>query len=228
MKKVYIRKTKETSLFYQAEVGFIKMGYEIIHYETVPEDITKDDVLIGYIGNVHKALRYLNIEVPQAIDYPEELNWYFWREIKRIESVDEIKIPSFVKPVNFKEFNGRVVREFRDLIGIKDIPMYTSEILDIETEYAVYVINGEIAGIKHYKGNPYISLNKRTVDECISKYKNCPASYRMDFGVTDLSKTIVIEVNDGYSSGNYGLDEITYAKFLLARWEELMKLPEKD
>jgi len=228
MKKVYIRKTKETSLFYQAEVGFIKMGYEIIHYETVPEDITKDDVLIGYIGNVHKALRYLNIEVPQAIDYPEELNWYFSREIKRIETVDEIEINTFVKPVNFKEFPGRVIREFRDLIGITDTPMYTSQIINIETEYAVYVIKGEIVGIKHYKGNPYIPLNKRVVDECIGKYKNCPASYRIDFGVTDLSQTIIIEVNDGYSSGNYGLNEITYAKFLLARWEELMKSPKKE
>ena len=218
MKKVYIRKTKETSLFYQAEVGFNLMGYEIELYDEVPEDITKDDVLVGYIGNIHRGLRYLGIEVPPAIDYPDELKAYFGREIKIIETINEIKIPSFVKPINHKEFNGRVVREFKDLIGVIDTPMYTSEIINIETEYAVYVINGEISGIKHYKGDPYIPLNKRIVEECIEKYKNCPASYRIDFGVTDLNKTVVVEVNDGYSSGNYGLSDITYAKFLLARW----------
>lgn len=43
----------------------------------------------------------------------------------------------------------------------------------------------------------------------------------MDFGVTNTGATILVEVNDGYSLGNYGLDSLLYAKLLSARWTEL-------
>lgn len=222
MKKLYVRQDINSSLYDQASVGFDLMGYEVIRFREFPQNTTKEDLVIGWISDSHKFLNNIGIDIPDSIDYPEELYNYFGREIKIIETINEIKFPSFIKPIEHKQFNGIIVREFKDLIGVRDVPMYTSEIINIETEYAVYVINGEIAGIKHYKGDPYIPLNKRIVEECINKYSNCPSSYRIDFGVTDLSKTIIIEVNDGYTSGNYGLSDITYAKFLLARWEEIL------
>lgn len=43
----------------------------------------------------------------------------------------------------------------------------------------------------------------------------------MDFGVTDKGETVLIEVNDGFSIGLYGLFHIDYAKLLSARWAEL-------
>lgn len=228
MKKVYIRQDKNSSLYDQASIGFDLMGYEIIRFREFPENAMKEDLVIGWISDSHKFLNNINIKIPESIDYPEELRNYFSREIKRIEAISEITFPLFIKPIEHKQFNGRVVKEFKDLIGIRDVPMYTSDIINIETEYAVYVTNDKIAGIKHYKGDPYISLNKRIVEECINNYSNCPASYRIDFGVTDLNKTIVIEVNDGYTSGNYGLPDTVYAKFLLARWEEILNFGDKN
>lgn len=225
MKKVYIRKDINSSLYDQASIGFDLMGYEVIRFKKFPEEVTKDDLIIGWISDSHKFLNNVGIKIPESIDYPKELNEYFSREIKRIETINKITFPSFIKPVEHKQFNGRTVKEFKDLIGIKDVPMYTSEILNIETEYAIYVINKEIIGVKHYKGDPFIPLNKRIVAECISKYINCPSSYRIDFGITDINQTIVVEVNDGYTSGNYGLSDITYAKFLLTRWQEILNTP---
>ena len=43
----------------------------------------------------------------------------------------------------------------------------------------------------------------------------------MDFGVTADGRTLMIEVNDGYSLGCYGLLYLDYAKLLSARWAEL-------
>jgi succinate-acetate transporter protein len=37
----------------------------------------------------------------------------------------------------------------------------------------------------------------------------------------DTDKTLLIEVNDGYALGSYGLFYIDYAKILAARWAEL-------
>lgn len=43
----------------------------------------------------------------------------------------------------------------------------------------------------------------------------------MDFGVTEDGRTILIEVNDGYSLGAYGLEPTLYTRLLTARWAEL-------
>ena len=55
----------------------------------------------------------------------------------------------------------------------------------------------------------------------IRKYTDAPKGYAIDFGVTADGKTVLIEVNDGYALGSYGLMEIDYAKLLSARWAEL-------
>ena len=43
----------------------------------------------------------------------------------------------------------------------------------------------------------------------------------MDFGVTDDGRTLLIEINDGFSLGTYGIEDTLYAKLLTARWAEL-------
>ena len=43
----------------------------------------------------------------------------------------------------------------------------------------------------------------------------------MDFGVTVDGRTLMIEVNDGYALGSYGLYYLDYAKLLSARWAQL-------
>ena len=48
-----------------------------------------------------------------------------------------------------------------------------------------------------------------------------PEGFAMDFGVTDDGRTLLIEVNDGYSLGTYGLEATLYARLLSARWAEL-------
>ncbi len=59
------------------------------------------------------------------------------------------------------------------------------------------------------------------MEQCIAQYKSAPAGYAIDFGVTDKGQTILIEVNDGYALGSYGLFYLDYVKLLSARWAEL-------
>lgn len=226
MKTVYIRDSKETSLFKQAEVGFIKMGYNVLLYKNFPSDITRDDVVIGYISDVFTALKTLDIPLPEALDYPEELKSYFGREIGETNLdyiINNPQIyPIFIKPKKHKLFNGVVVREFKDLIGVSDVEMWCSKPVNILTEYRAYINDNKIVGLKHYKGNPYLALDISKVVGAMQTWKSSPISYSIDFGLTEEGETIVIEVNDGFGLGNYGLNEIDYAKLLLARYEELV------
>lgn len=54
-----------------------------------------------------------------------------------------------------------------------------------------------------------------------SVFWSAPAGYAVDFGITDKGETLLIEVNDGYAFGCYGLLNIYYSKLLSARWAEL-------
>lgn len=48
-----------------------------------------------------------------------------------------------------------------------------------------------------------------------------PAGYAIDFGRTADGRFLVVEVNEGYSIGSYGLFYIDYAKLISARWAEI-------
>ena len=63
--------------------------------------------------------------------------------------------------------------------------------------------------------------NYLAIKKAVQEYKTAPAGYSLDFGLTDTGKTLLIEVNDGYALGSYGLFYIDYAKLLAARWAEL-------
>ena len=45
--------------------------------------------------------------------------------------------------------------------------------------------------------------------------------------MTNEGKTVLIEINDGFSLGNYGMKSYEYARFLEARWDELVAAKEQ-
>ena len=229
--KAYIKQTTESSLFEQAKVGFIKMGYECIYYkEDLPDDLTVEDVVVGYISDVQKSLLKLGKNIPQPIDYPQELSQFLAREIKKIKysELPKDNYPYFIKPVKHKVFAGKVIREFKDLIGIPETELYyTKDILNILSEYRVYIQNKKIISVKHYKGNPFIPPNEGAIINMINNYNHQPNTYALDVGVCLIQnklETILIEVNNGYSLGNYGLDELSYAKLLRDGYRQYLKV----
>lgn len=64
---------------------------------------------------------------------------------------------------------------------------------------------------------PYTEVIKKAVQS----YTKAPAGYLADFGLADEGRTVLIEINDGYALGSYGLFYLDYAKLLAARWAEL-------
>lgn len=56
----------------------------------------------------------------------------------------------------------------------------------------------------------------------VKEYRDAPAGYGIDFGVTADRRTLLVEVNDGYALGCYGLQHDLYAQLLSARWSELV------
>lgn len=52
--------------------------------------------------------------------------------------------------------------------------------------------------------------------------KTMNRAYSLDFGITDSGVMMLVEVNEAFALGTYGLPSIIYARMLETRWQEIM------
>lgn len=120
---------------------------------------------------------------------------------------------------------GAEIRSPKDLVGCgnweHDVPVWCSEPVQFITEWRGFIRYGKILDARHYRGTWEKMPDPEVIRKAVQDYKTAPAGYSLDFGLTDTGKTLLIEVNDGYALGSYGLFYIDYAKLLAARWAEL-------
>ncbi len=237
MRKVYLQFNEDGTYLSQnifmAEQGFKSFGYELqsFHFDELSDlELSKEDVVVGFIGTVQKALLRLGVTAPLPIQPPEELKAFLKREqwkttlgeIRRLE-----RLPVFIKPLyGSKSFTGHVIYEFKDLIRSTSFPndfeVMAQDALDIVSEWRVYVIKQEVKGIAHYNGSPLALPKANYIQETIAKYAQPPLAYGIDFAVTKTGETVLLEINDAYGIGNYGLADYHYARLLETRWDELV------
>lgn len=217
--------------FYTALEAFYFMGFELVKVENIEEvHIEEDGVCLGSIQFVNSALKKLNKVVPLPIDYPESLRVYLGRKIWQ-STIDEIaNDPTqwnvFAKPNGFaKKFTGRLIKSTKDLIGCGDrnlnTPVWVSEPVNFVAEWRVFVRYQRVLGARLYRGDWRVQFDYKVIERAISDFVDAPAGYALDFGLTNDGKQLLIEVNDGYSLGSYGLYYVDYAKLLSARWAQL-------
>ncbi|HBE21069.1 MAG TPA: DUF4343 domain-containing protein [Cyanobacteria bacterium UBA11149] len=201
--------------------------------------LNKNILVAGYIPVVLNALCQLGIEPPKPNDYPPSLQPFLGRRIWQStvrdiirgfsQSYYPIASPIFVKPSGkLKRFTGRVFESERDLFYLegvsKHLPVYCSEVVRWLSEYRVFAIKSKIVGIQHYSGDPSISINEDIVVnaiECLEKSGEATAAYAIDFGVIENNRTALVELNDGFAIGSYGLDKTVYTDLIITRWCEL-------
>lgn len=217
---------------FNAYYGLRDMGFECIMFSSYQELIShhhlRGEIIVGGIEMIRKRLLDFSID-PPVIDYPQELSAYLGRIIVKRKLSDVTNNPDrwpvFIKSQEQKKISGKVIRGPKDLMGLghqgEDPLIYTSQVLDIKSEYRVFVRYGKILDIKHYHGDPLRFPSCTTILESIEDYTSAPDSYGIDFGVLGDGRTILIEVNDAWALGCYGLEAHLYAKFLLTRWAQL-------
>ena len=233
---VYIRQSKlpnEVSINkYNAQVGAYLQGEEVILYQSFSEikQLTSDDTVVDYITETRALLKMMGLNVP-VYDYPIELKEFYGRKIYAGVLGEIVNIPDnwgkFIKPkAGSKVFTGRVVNGTRDLIGIGlpfDYPIWISEVVEFIAEWRCFVLDGQVLDVRPYTGDYHAHFDASVIDEAISCWKAAPMAYGLDIGVTRDGRTLVIEVNDGYALGNYGLSPLNSINFHKARWKEMVK-----
>lgn len=233
--------------FASAMYGFLEMGYEVIPYESVLDiydKVTREDIVIDYIDQCESIFSRFG---KKAIlpNYPERLSKYLgrkvWTDTINAFSSDPEKWKSgwFIKPIRNKAFTGKVIHSLSDLIGCgnqhEDYEILVSEPISIMGEWRGFILNDRILDVRPYgsltdyqKGYEGYKAHysEKTIDQMMADFrlwKGRPVACSMDICVTKDGRTLLLEMNDAYSLGSYGLPSILYAKMLEARWNQIME-----
>jgi hypothetical protein len=221
---------------------------EIIFFESDTPEGELGQILIPksnknmVIADIDQTLAYfdrIGVKYPEPLNVPKELEIYAERDFA-YTTIGELKakkdtftFPLFMKPRRrLKQCPAGVITNVKNieltLAGIPDdVEIVVSGVLDMVSEYRCFVQEGNLVGIQHYQGDFRIFPDMLEVQNMIRDYKSAPSAYTLDVAIVPIGRetaaTVIVECNDGWSVGHYGLEAKTYFKFLRTRWNDLMR-----
>lgn len=235
--KFYIRHREgypETEMQDYARRGMWTLNVETVPFEWIDDineikDLGSTVGIAGYIGDIHRGLEVLGKPIPPNVDYPEELADFLGRKIWKstLEEVRSSIHPLFVKPQEHKAFSGFLWQNDEGSRGRivtqpDDCPVFIAEPVQFVAEYRSFILHRKIIDCRRYKGDWSIAPNKDIAENAVKIMgKTAPHAYCLDWGITSEGKTILVEMNEGYAFGHYGLHPVSYAHMLSARWNEM-------
>jgi len=220
--------------------GFAFLGYDVRYF--LPEELpglalTPEVIVVGGMGTTRAAIERVAGYLPTLAGVPAMLTPYLGRECWRTTPAEVRKarrFPVFLKPYeDAKAFTGRVVNtagEMEALPALRpnfpaltdDFPLLASEPVVFQSEWRVFVLRGRVLGVSHYAGDALLFPTAGTIRRALGAFSGAPAGYSADFGVADDGRTLLVEINDGYSLGCGALVANLYAELLEARWDEIV------
>jgi hypothetical protein len=198
--------------------------------------LSRSTLVAGSIPFVRSAFLQLGIQPPVLNEYPNCLAEFLHRRMWTLTQGQLYKYfdeagrkPCFAKPeTRRKRFTGRVFSCAEDLIHADgascSMSLVCADVVEWLTEYRVFVLHGHTLGIRHYRGDSTLALDFNVVRRAIEIFENSGTaciSYAADFGVLASGITALVEVNDAWGLGSWGLDENAYTDLIIARWREI-------
>lgn len=226
--------------FYKAWEGFRKRQLHCELFQAKQLDdgslsLSRETLVAGGLRTVEAAMAKIGMQVPDANNLPEQLQSYrgretwasTWGELRRKYSETGPPQPLFVKPLNRnKGFPSIALFNADDFVSLSQLSdsdeVLVAEYVLFESEWRCFVCRGQVIEISHYQGGLFTYPDATVIRNAIADFgSDAPAGYAIDFGVLDSGKTVLVEVNPGYSLGSYGLNAVEYSELLEARWIEL-------
>lgn len=212
-----IRGVEEFNLVKDLSTSSNKLIHEFILSDTsIHDDIEdiKDWIPVGSIQFLEEHLkRYHNVDLMTPIEVPVELRLdkFLKRKYFMLNSKDELPNEGywFIKKCDrLKEFTSLGIPAlYKD--SLPEGKYAVSEVVDIVSEYRVFVSNIVIVGVQYYLGDPLVFPNVKTIKDMVDEYSknsNRPKAYSLDIAVLESGDTVVLEVHPFASLGTYGFD----------------------
>jgi len=234
--KFYVRHRDgypETEVLDYSRRGFWALGVETSTFESTSEidfigDLSPTVGLAGYFEDVHCALTKMGLPIPPSNDYPEQLQDFLGRSIRK-EYLGDVRCSaktSFIKPVSHKLFTGTIFSndEFsrrKIVTQADDVEVWVSDLVNFVSEYRCFILHDQIIDCRRYKGDWAKAPDRSIVEAAVEKMRGSCCAYCLDWGITDDGRTLLVESNDAYALGHYGLNPILCALMTSARWYEM-------
>lgn len=190
------------------------------------DNLIRDNVFIGsveFMKEVFSRVGKTDIRVPENSN----------RQHLKM-TLGEAKILSkskniFIKPFDIKLFTGFVLDQmvYSSISDISDdtlVMVYDVFSSTIESEWRCYIGRNRVVDIRNYSGDMFITPNKEYLESVINSNKlKFPTAYTIDIGILENGDNVVIEYNDMWAIGNYGIDNYEYFSLLKSRYFEIVK-----
>jgi len=235
---IYIQSDKEKKIAHHfdcscAIYGAEELGldYKFVSFEEVSsgkfDNLIKNNLFVGsveFMKEVFSRIDINHVKLPKNSNRKSELIT-LGEAKKRVKSTGSI----FIKPIDTKLFTGFVLDEmvYNSISNIPDntevlaYDVFKSKIL---SEYRCYVRKGEVIDIRHYSGDIFPFPNKDYLINVLEENKsNFPCCYTIDIGILESGENVVIEFNDMWAIGNYGMPNYLYLRCLRERYFEIVK-----
>ena len=136
----------------------------------------------------------------------------------------------FIKPYEIKSFPATVLDGAR-YSYLNSVPRDTLVYVykpfgkEILTEWRCYIHNNKLVDVKNYSGSfmrfPYLGGIPDLIKD--NKELGFPNTYTIDIAELETTNQVVVEYNDMWAIGNYGVPNDLYLEMLKTRYFDIMK-----
>ncbi len=236
---IYIQSNTERTLPHHFDAACAMYGamdsgldYKLISFEDIPKfkNIIKTNVFVGSTEFMREVFKQINKNPKFPINSDRDHEDQTLGEVrKRIENGEEL----FVKPTEIKQFTGLVINKIW-INSLKEYPDSTTVMVykvlpKILAEWRIYVHLNKIVDIKNYAGSLFTPIPpKYWIQSLIDKNRNnfTHSAYTIDVATLNTMYGFpytVIEFNDMWAIGNYGVPNDIYLSMLRDRYFEIVR-----
>ena len=206
------------------------------HIDEVP--VRRNNMVVGFVEDTRVFFKRLKIQEPTPMGIPKTLEPMVKRKHKVVTLKEFYEVdmcPIFAKPYSLLKgcSSGVINRDSSKRFVMSDAPqnddflLFTSDVVDIKDEFRCFIHNGKVVDVRHYNiGNGMNFPDPKYINDCVDLMNGAldtPCAYSLDVMVLADGTTELVECNDCWSLGSYGLDGEIYAKMLLDRWNEILR-----
>jgi hypothetical protein len=240
MKNVYVEfkdKRPIDSDIQKAYDGFECLEFNVIEFTYLDiiknkmDNQIKKSTFVGCVDTMTQLFRNIG-KYPHPINFPDSVikSGLLNRTVLKMKSDEFIsyfiksKKSMVVKSVQPKLFNTTLITTDSQLsdLEMRNCDVLVSEFIDIVSEHRVFIHDKCMIYSCNYKGDFTISPDFKYVDDLINVYKEQPIAYTIDIGILRDGSMTVVEFNDFWAIGSYGLYCTDYATMLFDRYYEIV------
>jgi hypothetical protein len=215
------------------------MGYEIRPFEYnqgISPALTsalKKHIFVGGIECMRYIFTVLG-KIPPSINFPigNVDTGLIGRKLEYStlqSAVEKFKVdnkPFYIKPFERKLFDAVLLSKEPQLSYFRELGPDTrvimSEPLEIVSEWRTFIHNRKMVDCRSYTGDFRAHPDYQFIQSNIDTYEDSPIAYTLDVAVLKDGRTVVMEFDDFWAVGAYGLDPSEYAQMLLDRYKEII------